>query len=104
MNIAGKVFVVTGAGNGIGREVTLQLLRSGASVAGVDLNADGLAETVALAAAGNRLSTHTVNITDRDAVEALPAAVADIHGAVDGIVNVGGGVPLLEGEQHSVVK
>ena len=90
MNIAGKVFVVTGAGNGIGREVTLQLLRSGASVAGVDLNADGLAETVALAAAGNRLSTHTVNITDRDAVEALPAAVADIHGAVDGIVNVAG--------------
>ena len=90
MNIAGKVFVVTGAGNGIGREVTLQLLRSGASVAGVDLNADGLAETVALAAAGNRLSTHTVNITDREAVEALPAAVADIHGAVDGIVNVAG--------------
>jgi NAD(P)-dependent dehydrogenase (short-subunit alcohol dehydrogenase family) len=36
MKISGKTFVVTGAGNGIGREVTLQLLAAGASVAGVD--------------------------------------------------------------------
>ncbi|GAA1701409.1 SDR family oxidoreductase [Microbacterium sediminicola] len=90
MDIAGKVFVVTGAGNGIGRETTLQLLLKGASVAGVDLNEAGLAETVELAAAGNRLSTHAVNITDRDAVQALPAAVAELHGAVDGIVNIAG--------------
>lgn len=30
MDISGKVFVVTGAGNGIGREVTFRLLAQGA--------------------------------------------------------------------------
>ena len=51
MNVRGKVFVVTGAGNGIAREVTLQLLAKGARVAGVDLNGKGLEETAALATA-----------------------------------------------------
>ncbi len=37
MKIQEKVFVVTGAGNGIGREVSLELLRRGAKVAGLDL-------------------------------------------------------------------
>ena len=75
MHIAQKVFVVTGAGNGIGRETTLRLLAGGASVAGVDLNADGLAETARLAGAGDCFSPHVVDITDREAVAGLPAAV-----------------------------
>lgn len=90
MDITNKVFVVTGAGNGIGRETTLRLLARGASVAGVDLNANGLAETARLAAAGDRFSAHVVNITDRDAVAKLPEAVAAAHGAVDGVVNIAG--------------
>ncbi|ANJ27190.1 SDR family NAD(P)-dependent oxidoreductase [Agromyces aureus] len=90
MHIAQKVFVVTGAGNGIGRETTLRLLTGGASVAGVDLNADGLAETARLAGAGNRFSQHVANITDREAVAGLPAAVEVAHGQVDGIVNIAG--------------
>ena len=49
MNIADKTFVVTGAGNGIGREVALQLLDRGARVAAVDLSSDGLARTAELA-------------------------------------------------------
>ncbi|MFB6608912.1 SDR family NAD(P)-dependent oxidoreductase [Agromyces sp. NPDC056379] len=90
MHIANKVFVVTGAGNGIGRETTLRLLTGGASVAGVDLNADGLAETARLAGAGDRFSQHVANITDREAVAGLPAAVEAVHGQVDGIVNIAG--------------
>jgi NAD(P)-dependent dehydrogenase (short-subunit alcohol dehydrogenase family) len=90
MEIANKVFVVTGGGNGIGREVVLALLSGGARVAAVDLREDGLAETTALAAAGDRLSTHALDITDRAAVEKLPAAVQKTHGAVDGLVNVAG--------------
>ncbi|KQM83579.1 SDR family oxidoreductase [Agromyces sp. Leaf222] len=90
MQIAQKVFVVTGAGAGIGRETTLRLLTGGASVAGVDLNADGLAETARLAGAGNRFSQHVANITDREAVAGLPAAVEAAHGQVDGIVNIAG--------------
>jgi short-subunit dehydrogenase len=90
MEITGKVFVVTGGGNGIGREVVLALLNKGGRVAAVDLREDGLAETAALAAAGERLSTHAVDISDRKAVEKLPAAVQAAHGVVDGLVNVAG--------------
>ncbi|QKJ18164.1 SDR family NAD(P)-dependent oxidoreductase [Microbacterium hominis] len=90
MRVSGKTFVVTGAGNGIGREVTLQLLAGGAAVAGVDLNEAGLAKTAELAAAGERFSSHPVNITDRDAVEALPDAVALAHGPADAVINIAG--------------
>ncbi len=91
MQIQGKVFVVTGGGNGIGREVVLGLLGRGARVAAVDLSAERLAGTVALAGPNtDRLSTHQVNVTDADAVSALPQAVIDAHGAVDGLLNVAG--------------
>ncbi|MWB97111.1 SDR family NAD(P)-dependent oxidoreductase [Agromyces seonyuensis] len=90
MDINGKVFVVTGAGNGMGREVALQLLGAGARVAGVDLSEAGLAETAELAGAAENFSLHPTNITDREAVAALPAAVIAAHGQVDGLLNIAG--------------
>lgn len=91
MDVTGKVFVVTGGGNGIGREVVLNLLGRGARVAAVDLSAERLAETAALAGAdADRLSTHGVNVTDRASVEQLPQLVLDAHGQVDGLLNVAG--------------
>ena len=92
MKAAGKVVVVTGAGNGMGREVTLELLRRGAkAVVAIDVNQDFLNETVQLAGEhGSKISTHVVDITDRAQVEALPAAVASAHGQVDGLINVAG--------------
>jgi len=90
MKLAGKVLVVTGAGSGIGRAVALAALRRGATVAAVDLNPTTLDDTAKLAAGGGRLSTHPLNITDRDAVEALPGQVAGEHGAVDGLVHCAG--------------
>lgn len=90
MDINGKVFVVTGGGAGIGRATVMELLSRGARVAAVDLNADGLHETADLADAGERLSLHPLNITDREAVFALPETVAAQHGQVDGLVNIAG--------------
>lgn len=90
MQTQDKVFVVTGAGNGIGREVALELLRRGASVAGVDLREDALAETAALAGAGDRFTRHALDITDQDAVDLLPMQVSAQHGHVDGLLNVAG--------------
>jgi NAD(P)-dependent dehydrogenase (short-subunit alcohol dehydrogenase family) len=91
MQIQDRVFVVTGGGNGIGRAVVLELLRRGARVAAVDLRAEALEETVRLAGpAGDRLSVHAVSVTDRAAVEALPAEVQQHHGQVDGLLNVAG--------------
>lgn len=90
MQINGKTFVVTGGGNGIGREVVLGLLRGGACVAALDLSVDGLAETARLAGAGDRLTTHDVNVADRAAVENVRDEVLAAHGQVDGLVNVAG--------------
>ena len=90
MRVSGKVVVVTGGGNGIGRQVVLALLGRGATVAAVDLSAEGLAETAQLAGDGAALSVHAVDITDRAAVLALPAEVIGRHGQVDGLVNVAG--------------
>ena len=85
-----KVIVVTGAGSGMGRALVLALLKRGARVAAVDLNESTLQETVALAGQPGKVSAHVVNVSNRQAVEALPAEVIAAHGAVDGIINNAG--------------
>ncbi|MFB6341186.1 SDR family NAD(P)-dependent oxidoreductase [Saccharicrinis sp. FJH62] len=89
MKVDNKVIVVTGAGSGMGREITLQLLSKGAKVAMVDINVKGMQETASLAG-GSNLSTHEINIAKRDEVEKLPESVIKVHGAVDGLINNAG--------------
>ena len=91
MDISGKVFVVTGAGNGIGREVALELIRRGGHVAGIDVNKDGLVETSQLASTkAGKFAAFTVDITNRKKVSALPAQVEKALGVADCVVNVAG--------------
>jgi NAD(P)-dependent dehydrogenase (short-subunit alcohol dehydrogenase family) len=86
VRVQDKVWVVTGAASGMGRELVLQLLQREARVARVDVSASGLDTTRTLARAGDRLSTHVVDLTDRPSVEALPDAGVEAHGVVDGVV------------------
>lgn len=91
MKIRGKVFVVTGAGGGIGSEIVLALLEKGARVAAVDLRKnllDSLKERVG-GDAGN-LSVHELNIADRTSVQKLPQQVTKEHGHVDAVINNAG--------------
>jgi short-subunit dehydrogenase len=91
MKTKDKVFVVTGGGSGIGRELVLNLLEQGASVAAVDINQLGLQETAELAGADQeRLSSHVLDVTDRTEVEELPEIIKARHGTVDGLVNNAG--------------
>ena len=91
MKVQNKVIVVTGGGNGMGREVTLNLLAKGAKVFAIDINEVTLQETTRLAGDMKaNLATAIVNITDKVAVEALPAKVIEKFGVVDGIINNAG--------------
>lgn len=91
MNVQDKVFVVTGAGGGIGGAVVKGLLDHGARVAAVDLRKEALeAMKSQVGEVGERLSLHALNIADHTAVEALPDAVVAAHGSVDGVMNVAG--------------
>lgn len=90
MFVKNKVIVVTGGGNGVGRELVLSLLNKGAKVAAVDMNEKGLAETFSLSGKNKRLSLHTVNISDQVALKELVGSVVAYHGHVDGLINNAG--------------
>jgi NAD(P)-dependent dehydrogenase (short-subunit alcohol dehydrogenase family) len=91
MKVQNKVIVVTGGASGLGREMVLNLILRGALVAAVDVNETALQETEQLAVdQRERLSTHVIDISDKDAVSAFPEQVTAEHGAVDGIINNAG--------------
>jgi len=89
MEIKNKIIAVTGAGSGMGRELTIQLLQKGAKVAMADINEENLNETESIVGAKN-VSKHVLNIADRESVEKFPAEVMQHHGSVDGIINNAG--------------
>ena len=91
MNIQNKVIIVTGGGNGLGREIVLQLLRKNAWVVAVDINELSLQETIKLAGEYQPLlTTFVTDITDRVAVNELKIRVLDKYGTIGGIINNAG--------------
>lgn len=90
MKVNGKVFVITGAGNGMGREMTLQVIARGGKVYGVDLNAQNLADTLELVSNKDAFKFETLDITDRAKCTTLPERVIEAFGQVDGLINNAG--------------
>ncbi|WP_077610272.1 SDR family NAD(P)-dependent oxidoreductase [Clostridium sp. Marseille-P2415] len=90
MKVQGKIIVVTGGGNGVGRELVLQLLRKGADVVAVDINEEALKETVKKSGNNKRLFTYVTDISKKPDVFAFAQKVAEEHGKVDGIINNAG--------------
>ncbi len=91
MQIANKTIVVTGAGSGIGRELSLQLLQKQANVVGVDINLNSLLETQKIAGVGDdRFKAFMLDITDKIKVDALLNEVKCHFNSVDGIINNAG--------------
>jgi short-subunit dehydrogenase len=87
----GAVVVITGAASGIGAALAANLARRGAILALADRNAEGLAAIAAAArAAGAVVSEHVLDVADRQALEALPEAVAAAHGRVSVLINNAG--------------
>jgi NAD(P)-dependent dehydrogenase (short-subunit alcohol dehydrogenase family) len=90
MTFRDRAVVVTGGGGGIGRHLVFGLLERGARVAALDVRQEGLDETADLAAAGDRLSTHTVDVSNRDGVQGAPEQVLARHGSIDGVIHNAG--------------
>lgn len=95
MNLDGKVFVVTGAGSGIGRELTLQLIAKGATVAAADYNEQTLAETKALVLKlaqqnDQKISCHIVDISKQEQVKEITQDIVKQHANIDGLINNAG--------------
>ncbi len=87
--LAGGVAVVTGAASGIGAALAVALAGRGCHLALVDRDVAGLA-AVAANCAGVTVSTHVVDLADRDAILALPDAVVAAHGKVTILFNNAG--------------
>lgn len=91
MNVSNRVSVITGAGSGIGRGTALALARRNCHLALADIDAEGLKETAwMLDAQGVRVTTHLLDVADREAVRALPEEVQAAHARVDLLVNNAG--------------
>ncbi|HET6950733.1 MAG TPA: SDR family oxidoreductase, partial [Acidimicrobiales bacterium] len=84
----GKVALITGAGSGMGRAITLRLAGEGASVLGVDVDEAGLEETRALAPGA--VAVHRADLGDPEACAAAVATCVERHGGLDVLGNVAG--------------
>jgi short-subunit dehydrogenase len=93
--IRGGVGVITGAASGIGAALAANLAGLGMNLALADRNASGLATAAAAARAkGVRVTEHVLDVSDADALAALPDAVLAEHGRVTLLVN-NAGVALI---------
>jgi NAD(P)-dependent dehydrogenase (short-subunit alcohol dehydrogenase family) len=83
-DLAGRLAVVTGGGSGMGRELVRQLVAEGVSIAMCDVSASGLAGTERLCRQeplpqGLRITSHLLDVSDRQAVERFQGDVARQH-------------------------
>jgi NAD(P)-dependent dehydrogenase (short-subunit alcohol dehydrogenase family) len=86
-----KVAAITGAGSGIGRALALELARRGCHLALSDVNLDSVIETAARVRGSNvTVTTHRVDVADREAVHAWADQVVKDHGKVNLIFNNAG--------------
>lgn len=89
--LAGRVALVTGASQGIGRAVALRLAAEGASVALAARNADKLAEVQAeIATAGGTAAAFALDAANEESIKACAKAVTARFGKLEILVNNAG--------------
>jgi NAD(P)-dependent dehydrogenase (short-subunit alcohol dehydrogenase family) len=91
MRLEGKVALITGAGNGIGRETALLFAREGAAVVAADVADEAGRRTVTdVSAAGGHASFVHADVSDAAQCEAMVAHAEQVFGRVDVLFNNAG--------------
>ena len=91
MEFKGKVALITGAGNGIGRAAALGFAARGAEVVAVDLDAAAAERTVAsIKQQGGTGFAHRADVTKSAEVQAYVKASLDAYGRIDCFFNNAG--------------
>ena len=93
VRLDGKVALITGSSQGLGRAMAVRFAEAGASVALTARGADALEAAkseVSAAGAGNKVMAHACDVSRAEDCEALHAAVTDQLGPVDILVNNAG--------------
>ena len=91
MKLAGKVALVTGAAQGIGKAVALLLARNGADIVVSDINLEKAEETAKeVQTLGRKALAVKVDVAKLDDVEKMVEAILTQFGKVDILVNNAG--------------
>ena len=89
--LKGQVAAITGAGSGIGRYLAINLAGEGCPVAIADVDQDGLQETERmLEHSPVKVTTHVVDVADREQVYQFAEDVVAQHGKASIIINNAG--------------
>jgi NAD(P)-dependent dehydrogenase (short-subunit alcohol dehydrogenase family) len=99
--LAGKVAVITGTANGIGRAAAVRFATEGAAIVGADVSEASNLETVRLVEeAGGKMIATTVDVTDDASVSAMFALAEAELGRVDIVFNNAG--VMLPGDDDAL--
>jgi len=91
MRLKGKVSIITGAGQGIGKATALKFAQEGAKVICCDINPSAAHQTAAdIQAAGGEAMGFLVDVTKKDTIQAMFDTVVAKYGRVDTLVNNAG--------------
>lgn len=91
MRLGGKIALVTGAGQGIGRATALAFARDGADVVCADINRETAASTAAaVQAAGRRSLAIAADLGDIGEIDRMVSETIAAFGRIDALVNNAG--------------